>query len=66
MKGETVDIEMMIHAITDKAVLASTDGDESNSVWLPKSQCAFEQDPVKGKAQIITMAESLAYRKDIA
>lgn len=66
MKGETVDIEMMVHRITRDAILCSTDGDVDNSVWLPKSQLSAEEEFQAGKAQIITMPEWLAFKKDIA
>ena len=66
MKGETVDIEMMVHRITPDAVLCSTDGDIDNSVWLPKKLLRAEEEFQAGKAQILTMPEWLAYKKDIA
>jgi len=39
-----VTIEFEVHAETDKALLLSTDGDESGAEWVPKSQLRPEPD----------------------
>lgn len=36
--NETVEIELHVHAESMKAMLLSTDGDERNASWTPKSQ----------------------------
>ena len=38
MKNDSVEVEMQIHHETERAILASDDGDRENAVWLPTSQ----------------------------
>jgi hypothetical protein len=44
MSGRTIELEMYVHAETEKAILVSEDGEEDNAVWLPKSQIEYESD----------------------
>jgi hypothetical protein len=62
---ETIEINMMVHIISLKAVLVSDDGDKDNSVWLPLSQLAFEGELKAGKMVKLTMPEWLAFEKDL-
>ncbi len=36
--SELVDIEIRIHAETEKAWLVSTTGERKDAIWIPKSQ----------------------------
>jgi hypothetical protein len=65
MKARLVDLELMVHHVTDRAVLVSTDGDEAGAVWLPKSRIELEEEPVAGQAQIVTMPEVLAIGREL-
>ena len=61
MSDATVEIDMQIHAQTDKAVLVSDDGDKRKAVWLARSQISMEPRP---KAIVrITMPEWMAIEK---
>ena len=43
MKSDVVDIRGQIHAMTDRAVLFSDDGDRDGAEWLPLSQVEVEK-----------------------
>ena len=62
MKSDLVDIEMQIHHRTDRAVLASDDGDRANAVWLPLAQIEIATE--NGKT-VVTMPEWLAMEKGL-
>ena len=53
-----VDLDLHLHAETDKAILVSENGDDKAAVWLPKSQVEYEDDK-RGGAQV-TLPEWLA------
>ena len=62
MKSDLVDIQVVVHHTTDKAVLVSLDGEHSKAVWLPRSQI----DLVKYRGDItVTMPEQLAIDKGL-
>ncbi|MCO5083055.1 MAG: hypothetical protein M9955_15540 [Rhizobiaceae bacterium] len=65
IKTRLTDLELMIHHQTDKAVLVSADDNREGAVWLAKSQVEFEEEPVVGRAQIVTMPEQLAFEKGL-
>jgi hypothetical protein len=44
MKSDLVDIACCMHALTDKAILVSDDGEKEHAVWLPRSQIEVEND----------------------
>lgn len=63
MKSDLVDIEMMIHKVSERAVLASTDGAIRKAVWLPLSQvevCLKDNSIAE-----VTMPEWLAIEKGL-
>jgi|CXWL01.1.fsa_nt_gi hypothetical protein len=62
MNPDLIDILMSIHHRTDKAVLASDDGDRDNAVWLPLAQIEIEP---KGQWFEITMPQWLAEAKEL-
>lgn len=53
-----VDLEMVIHVKTERAVLASDTGDKEDAVWLPLSQIEID-------GETITMPEWLAEEKGL-
>lgn len=62
-KATLVDITVMRHAETAKAVLVSNDGDEDGAVWIPKSQISIAE--MDGKAIEISIPEWLAMDKGL-
>ena len=62
MKSDLIDIEVGLHAETEKAIAVSDTGDSKDVVWLPKSQIEF----VKNKSTItVTLPEWLANKKGL-
>ena len=64
MRSDIVDVDVRIHARTDRAILASSGGDEGEAEWLPLSQVEVEMR--KGGNAIVTMPEWLAIEKGFA
>ena len=46
MKSKLHDLEFVIHARTEKAVLVSDDGDVKRAKWLPLSQIEVTDEPL--------------------
>jgi len=65
MKARLVDLELMVHHATEKAVLVSDNGNRDEAVWLPRSVIELEREPVAGQAQIVTMPERLAIDREL-
>jgi len=63
-KSDLVDMEVALHAETEKAVRVSASGDEAEAVWIPKPQCEIER-TVVGNSCIITLPEWLAQDKGL-
>ena len=42
-KSDIVDVTVLLHHETDRAVLVSDDGDREKAIWLPLSQCEIEK-----------------------
>lgn len=61
-KANLLDVEVYLHAETDKAVRVSDDGDNESAVWLPKSQIEIVHH--KGTI-IVTLPEWLAVDKGL-
>lgn len=61
MKSDLLDIDVQVHAATERAVLASTDGDIEKAAWLPLSQVEVVMKR-RGLATV-TMPEWLAVEK---
>lgn len=62
MKSDLVDLTLVIHHETDKAVLVSETGERSSAVWLPKSRIEIER---QDKVALITVPERLAIDKGL-
>lgn len=43
VRSDLLDLKLVLHHATERAILVSMDGEESRAVWLPKSRCEFEQ-----------------------
>jgi hypothetical protein len=68
MRSNLIDIEVILHHETDRAVLVSDDGIRENAVWLPKSACEIEQNPRGSDRQAtwtVTLLENLAIAKGL-
>lgn len=66
MKSDLIDVTVCKHAETEKALLVSDDGIQSNAVWIPKSQCEIESKKEGGaSAWILTLPEWLANDKGL-
>lgn len=63
MKSDVTDIEVQIHARTDRGIMVSTDGERDGAVWLPLSQCEVHI-CARGTATI-TLPEWLAIEKGL-
>jgi hypothetical protein len=63
MRSDLIDITMQLHHETEKAVLASNDGEREKAVWLPKT--AIEIERTATNIAIITMPERLAIEKGL-
>ena len=63
-EAELVTIEMTIHHETDRAILASDDGNKSHAVWLPRSQIEID-DEDRPLTVLVTMPEWLAIEKGL-
>lgn len=62
-KSDLIDVTVQVHAMTDRAVRVSDDGDDKNAVWLPLSQVEVLKRP-RGIA-LITLPEWLAFEKGL-
>lgn len=51
-RKKLVDLEMHMHAETDKAIKVSENGDESKGVWLPKSQIEYNDTTTSGYCEV--------------
>jgi uncharacterized protein YabE (DUF348 family) len=63
MKSDLIDVAMQIHHRTERAILASDDGDEKRAVWIPLSQVEVLMKSA-GVAEV-TMPEWLAIEKGL-
>lgn len=65
-RTDLVDLVLHVHHETDAAYKVSDDGDEDKSVWLPKSQCRFEDgEPEVGDDVTFTVPVWLAQDKGL-
>lgn len=63
MRSDVIDIDVQVHARTDRAILVSDDGDKDKAVWLPLSQ--VEVDMRGGGVAVIALPEWLALDKGL-
>jgi hypothetical protein len=62
MRSNLIDVELNLHAETEKAVAVSDTGDSKDVVWLPKSQIELD---VHKDTITVTMPEWLAKDKGL-
>ena len=58
---ETVELELHVHAESQKAMLLSTDGNEREAEWTPKSQI-IKIGAERGQSGIFEMKEWIAQK----
>jgi hypothetical protein len=59
--SDLVDVSLIFHAQTAKAILVSETGDETDAMWLPKSQIEFTPAKRGGETEV-TLPEWLAIK----
>ena len=65
MKSTVIDLSVMLHHRTDKAVLVSDDGDKASAVWVPLSQVEIDDDAMPGETVEIVIPEWLAQERGL-
>jgi len=63
--NELIDLTMIVHRETDKAILASDSGDPDDAVWLAKSQIEIVQETTHTSVRTITLPEWIAVEKGL-
>jgi len=63
-KSDLIDVAVIRHAETEKAILVSETEDKKDAVWLPKSQIEVENDGHKNFVTV-TLPEWLAKEKGL-
>lgn len=61
---EIVDVTVVVHHRTEKAVLVSTDGERESAVWLPLSAIEIDE-PARSRTAVVTLPERLAIDKGL-
>ena len=61
---DLVDVDVIRHADTQKAVLVSLDGNENKAVWLPKSMIEIHWN-IKDDCFVVTLPEQMAIDKGL-
>ena len=63
MKSNIIDIEVKVHARTDKGIRVSATGQQIDAEWLPLSQIEVQE--VGGGLVTVTLPEWLALEKGL-
>ena len=63
MKSNLEDIEVHMHAQTEKAVRVSVDGNDEHAAWVPKSLCEIEHK--RGRIWVLTAEQNLLEEKGL-
>ena len=63
MKSDLLDLEVILHARTEKAVKVSTDGNSAKAVWVPRAHIEIEHKYTN--VYELTLPEWLAYEKGL-
>ena len=61
---EVIDVDMLLLAETEKAILVSDTDDDKDKIWLPKSQVEFTPATSKG-ITTVTLPVWLAHNKKL-
>lgn len=68
MKSDLTDLTMMLHHVTERAILVSDDGDRDKAVWLPLSKVDVEHTNRKERGNpvvVVTVPAWLATEKGL-
>ena len=60
---KVVDLEMIRHHSTEKAILVSLDGEKKNAVWLPLSRIEIGEE--RGRKVSLQVEYDLAFEKGL-
>ena len=60
---QVVDLEMIRHHSTEKAILVSLDGEKKNAVWLPLSRIEIGKE--RGRKVVLQVEYDLAFEKGL-
>ena len=63
MKSDVIDIEVKVHARTDRGIRVSATGQQIDAEWLPLSQIEVEMK--EGGMAVVTLPEWLALDKGL-
>lgn len=63
MKSDVIDLELVCHHTTERAILVSTTGDKTEAEWLPLSQ--VEVLMTGSRTCTVTLPEWLAIEKGL-
>ena len=61
--SKVVDLEMIRHHSTEKAILVSLDGEKKNAVWLPLSRIEIGEE--RGRKVSLQVEYDLAFEKGL-
>lgn len=65
MRSDLVDLDVRVHARTEKAVLVSVTGDSDDAAWIPLSQCEIEPHENAQSVYVLTCREPVALDKGL-
>lgn len=60
-----IDLEVHFHWYTPEAIKVSTDGEDNNAVWLPKSIVEYDEETEVGTVIKISLPERTAIDKGL-
>ena len=64
-RSNIIDLDVHVHARTEKAVLVSDDGEKDGAVWLPLSQIEIEPHATMQRVYVLTLPRWLAEEKGL-
>lgn len=64
MRSDVIDMEVWVHARTDRAILVSETGDRDAAEWLPLAQIEIQS--TEGAVATVTLPEWLAIDRGLA
>jgi len=64
MRSDLHDIKMVFQTETERAVCVRSE-ETGDDVWLPKSQCEIDGEPVRGSVVTLTAGERLLNEKGL-
>lgn len=64
MRSDLHDIEVVFQTETERAICVRSE-ENGEDVWLPKSQCEIDGEPVRGSVVTLTAGERLLTEKGL-